>query len=123
MYKYKMHDKMVIASQKWQLIKIVFFYFYFFLKINLYYFIFPTQKFPKICFPPNVFHLAFPPTPRDGNGVGWGRRMGSSSPPRMVVALPRPRPAPGCGAYLPHPHPLGPRGDPPRPASNTILYI
>ena len=28
-------------------------------------FIFPTQNFPKICFPPNVFHLAFfPPKPK-----------------------------------------------------------
>ena len=61
MYKYKMHDKMIIASQKWQLIKIVFFYFYFFLKINLSSFIFPTQNFPKICFPPSMFHLAFSP--------------------------------------------------------------
>ena len=63
---------------------------------------------------------------RDGNGVGRGRRMGSSSPPRMVVALPHPRPAPPRGAghtTLPHPRPLGPHGDPPRPTSNTILYI
>ena len=37
----------------------------------------------------------------DGNGAGRGRRMGSSSLPHMVVALPRPCPASGCEAnYL-----------------------
>ena len=54
----------------------------------------------------SIFDL--PVSGRDGNGAGWGRRMGSSSPPRMVVALPRPRPAPGCGEnYLAPSSPLG----------------
>ena len=58
---------------------------------------------------------------RDGNRAGWGRRMGSSSLSRMVVALPYPHPASGCGEnYLAPSPPLGaPRG----PAPNTILYI
>ena len=46
---------------------------------------------------------------RDGNGVEWGRRMGSSSPPRMVLSCP-------ISALLymtrktfsSHPYPLGP---------------
>ena len=42
---------------------------------------------------------------RDGNGVGRGQKMGFSSPPRMVVALPHPRPALGCGAYYLAPSP------------------
>ena len=37
---------------------------------------------------------------RDGNGARWGQRMGSSSPPRMVLSCPiltPPRPAPHNG--------------------------
>ena len=54
-------------------------------------------------------------------GAGRGRRMGSSSPPHMVVALPHPHPTPPRGVgqtTLPQPHPLGPR-----PAPNTNFYI
>ena len=67
---------------------------------------------------------------RDGNGAGWGRRMGSSSLPRMVVALPHPRPASGCGArqagcgenYLAPSPPLGvPRGPTP-PLIQFYIY-
>ena len=55
-----------------------------------------------------------------GRAGGWGLR------PRVAWLLPFPIPATPRGAEqttLPHPRPLGPRGDPPRPAPNTILYI
>ena len=43
-----------------------------------------------------VFLLPFYLSLRDGNEAGWGRRMGSSSPPHMVLSFPistPPRPA------------------------------
>ena len=58
--------------------------------------------------------------------MGWAGVEGWDLRPRpawllpfLVPALPR-----GAGqTTLPHPRPLGPHGDPPRPAPNTILYI
>ena len=58
--------------------------------------------------------------------MGWGRAGGWDLRPRPAWLLPFPIPAPPRGAghtTLPHPRPLGPHGDPPRPTSNTILYI
>ena len=43
---------------------------------------------------------------RDGNGAGQGRRMGSLSPPHMVLSCPMP--IPPCmtrKTFSPHPHP------------------
>ena len=53
---------------------------------------------------------------RDGNGAGWGRRMGSSSLPRMVLSCPiLARPHMTGKTFSPHPYPLGP------PKSRPIL--
>ena len=47
---------------------------------------------------------------RDGNGVGWSQRMGSSSPPRMVLSYPIPALPHMTGkTFSPHSRPLGPR--------------
>ena len=61
---------------------------------------------------------------RDGNGVRRGRRMGSSSPPRMVLSCPIPTPPRMMGkTFPPHPHPLGPRKAPPHPVKLYFLII
>ena len=61
---------------------------------------------------------------RDGNGVGWGRRMGSLSPPHMVLSCPIPAPPRMTGnTFSPHPRPLGPREAPPRPIKLFFLLI
>ena len=47
---------------------------------------------------------------RDGNGAGRGRRMGSSSPPRMVLSCPISAPLRMTRkTFSSHPCPLGPR--------------
>ena len=80
----------------------------------------------SICFPLStfvknkgkfVFLLHFYISLKDGNGAGWGRRMGSSSPPHMVLsysistllrpAPPRPTPPDRENFLIPSP-PLGP---------------
>ena len=61
-----------------------------------------------------------------GMAMGRGGAGGWDLRPRPAWLLPFPILAPPRGAghtTLPHPRPLGPRGDPPRPTSNTILYI
>ena len=61
-----------------------------------------------------VFLLHFYISLRDGNGERWGQRMGSSSPPYMVLSCPIStphRPAPPHmieKTFSPHPHPLEP---------------
>ena len=62
---------------------------------------------------------------RDGNGVGRGRRMWSSSPPHMVVALPCPDPAPRCRANYLAPSPsLGASWGPAPPSPwYNFIYI
>ena len=55
-----------------------------------------------------------------GGAGGWDLR----SRPAWLLPFPILAPPRGAGhTTLPHPRPLGPRGDPPRPTSNTILYI
>ena len=49
---------------------------------------------------------------RDGNGAGWGRRKGSSFPPRMTGKI-----------LLPHPRPLGPCKTPPHLVKLYFLLI
>ena len=66
-----------------------------------------------------LFHVLM-----DGNGAGWGRRMGSSSPPRMVLSYPIPVPSRMSGnTFSPHPRPLGPREAPPCPVKLYFLLI
>ena len=61
---------------------------------------------------------------RDGNGAGRGRRMGSSSPPRMVLSCPIPAPPRMTGnTFSPHPRPLGPHEAPPHPVKLYFLLI
>ena len=61
---------------------------------------------------------------RDGNGAGRGRKMRSSSPPRMVLSCPIPVPPRITGnTFSPHPRPLGPREAPPRPVKLYFLLI
>ena len=49
----------------------------------------------------------------EGNGVGRGRRMGSSSPPYMVLSYPIPSQTRMSGkTFSSHPRPLGPRETP-----------
>ena len=49
---------------------------------------------------------------RGGDGDGQGRRMGSSSPPRMMGKT-----------FSPHTRPLGPREAPPHPVKLYFLLI
>ena len=64
---------------------------------------------------------------RDGNGAGQGQRMGSSSPPRMVLSYPIPAtPSPPRmmrKTFSPHLRPLGPREAPPHPVKLYCLLI
>ena len=58
--------------------------------------------------------------------MGWGGAGGWDLRPRPTWLLPFPVPTPPRGAgqtTLPHRRPLGPRGDSPRPALDTIFYI
>ena len=61
---------------------------------------------------------------RDDNGVGQGRRMGSSSPPRMVLSCPIPAPPRITGnTFSPHPRPLGFREASSHPEKLYFLLI
>ena len=61
---------------------------------------------------------------RDGNGAGRGRRMGSSSPPHMVLSCPIPvLPRMTGNIFSPHPRPLGPREASPCPIKLYFLLI
>ena len=61
---------------------------------------------------------------RDGNGSGRGWRMGSSSPPRMVLSCPIPALLRMMGkTFSPYPYPLGPRETPPYPVKLYFLLI
>ena len=61
---------------------------------------------------------------RDGNGSRWGWRMGSSSPPRMVLSCPiSASPRMTRKTFSPHPCPLGPREAPPYPVKLYFLLI
>ena len=61
---------------------------------------------------------------RDGNGVGWGQRMGSSSPPRMVLSCPISAPLRMTRkTFSSHPCPLGPREALPHPVKLYFLLI
>ena len=56
-----------------------------------------------------VFLLHFYISLRDSNGEMWGQRMGSSSPPHMVLFCPIPAPPHMIEkTFSPHPHPLEP---------------
>ena len=61
---------------------------------------------------------------RDGNGAGRGQRMGSLSPPRMVLSCLIPISPRMMGkTFSSHPRPLGPRETPPHPVKLYILLI
>ena len=61
---------------------------------------------------------------RDGNGAGQGRRMGSLSPPRMVLYCPILASSRMTGkTFSPHPRPLGPREALPHPVKLYFLLI
>ena len=61
---------------------------------------------------------------RDGNGARRGQRMGSSSPPRMVLSCPIPTsPRMTGNTFSPHPHPLGPHEASPRPVKLYFFLI
>ena len=63
-------------------------------------------------------------TVSDGNGARRGRRMGSSSPPRMVLSCPILAPPRMTGkTFPPHPRPLGPREAPPHSIKLYFLII
>ena len=59
---------------------------------------------------------------QDGNGVGRGRRMGSSSPPRMVLSCP-PRPTSHDGKYFLTPSLLLEASRSPAPPCKTLLFV
>ena len=61
---------------------------------------------------------------RDGNGAGWGRRMGSSSPSRIVLSCVMPVPPYKTRkTFSPYPRPLGPCKAPPHPVKFYFLLI
>ena len=61
---------------------------------------------------------------RDGNGAGRDWRMGSSSPPYMVLSYPVPIPPRMTGnTFSPYPRPVGPYEAPLHPVKLYFLLI
>ena len=71
-----------------------------------------------------VFGHTYWPNNWDGNGVGQGQRMGSSSPPRMVLSCPIPAsPRMTGNTFSLHLRPLGPYEVPSHPVKLYFLLI